>query len=274
MDNVHAVCGYCGSKILEGDEIYGCSKCRTPHHPNCWIENGKCTTYACGCGEHIRAKYKPASGDLVKVEEPDKRIIKSDAKAELLRHLDLKERYWKEYCSAKDFEKDVVEFTWKGSIEKKRFHYPALTEAGTYLDKFNEAVKERAKAIVKSKEPFLGWGWIGFMIMCNSWIFSGWRLEVYCLGLYLFLVQSYFSKKYLEETLPDSIIAAPQDYDDPELKKLVENKETALEMFAQKFQEEIEKRDKSDSTQDCCTGLMLGLSTPVKKSPKKNKFSI
>jgi len=38
-------CQVCGSPMEEG--VVLCSRCRTPHHEECWIYNGTCSTYGC-----------------------------------------------------------------------------------------------------------------------------------------------------------------------------------------------------------------------------------
>ena len=40
-------CQYCGCEI-EGKAAF-CTACETPHHRDCFEENGKCTVYACDC---------------------------------------------------------------------------------------------------------------------------------------------------------------------------------------------------------------------------------
>ena len=53
-------CPYCQSKIKqESDTIY-CSDCGTPHHIECWEENGGCTTY--GCLKNSITEVKEESG--------------------------------------------------------------------------------------------------------------------------------------------------------------------------------------------------------------------
>ncbi len=41
------ICPYCQSKIKKGADFTICSHCGTPHHRECWNENGGCTTYGC-----------------------------------------------------------------------------------------------------------------------------------------------------------------------------------------------------------------------------------
>lgn len=41
-----AKCPVCGDSIE--DDLVFCSRCKTPHHRECWNYNGKCATYACG----------------------------------------------------------------------------------------------------------------------------------------------------------------------------------------------------------------------------------
>ncbi len=40
-------CPYCQTKIKNQNEAVTCLLCRTPHHKDCWNENGGCTTYGC-----------------------------------------------------------------------------------------------------------------------------------------------------------------------------------------------------------------------------------
>jgi len=40
-------CPYCQTKIKNQNEAVTCVLCGTPHHADCWNENGGCTTYGC-----------------------------------------------------------------------------------------------------------------------------------------------------------------------------------------------------------------------------------
>ena len=41
------ICPYCQSAILLQQDPFLCPICKTPHHRECWRENGGCTTYGC-----------------------------------------------------------------------------------------------------------------------------------------------------------------------------------------------------------------------------------
>ena len=41
------ICPYCQSKIKDDLNVIVCSVCGTPHHKECYEENGGCTTYGC-----------------------------------------------------------------------------------------------------------------------------------------------------------------------------------------------------------------------------------
>jgi len=41
------ICPYCQSPIDQTEETTVCSQCMIPHHTECWLENGGCTTYGC-----------------------------------------------------------------------------------------------------------------------------------------------------------------------------------------------------------------------------------
>ena len=49
-----STCQYCGTAI-EGPVIF-CSNCDTPHHKECFLDNGRCTTYACDCTSYVDGK--------------------------------------------------------------------------------------------------------------------------------------------------------------------------------------------------------------------------
>ena len=53
-----ALCQYCGEFIQ--DRYVECLSCGTAHHHECFVENGKCTTYACGC-----VQFRQADGSLL-----------------------------------------------------------------------------------------------------------------------------------------------------------------------------------------------------------------
>jgi len=42
----HARCPYCGAPLGAGPRAC-CPRCETPHHPDCWREAGRCTTFGC-----------------------------------------------------------------------------------------------------------------------------------------------------------------------------------------------------------------------------------
>lgn len=48
-------CPYCQSAITSGDEVIVCPQCDTPHHVDCWRENGGCTTFGCARGPQAAA---------------------------------------------------------------------------------------------------------------------------------------------------------------------------------------------------------------------------
>ena len=68
MDNIEGkICPYCRYPIRKGDESCVCSICLTPHHWNCWKDNGRCSTFDCNGvpikvdnaqpGQHTNAQY-------------------------------------------------------------------------------------------------------------------------------------------------------------------------------------------------------------------------
>lgn len=41
------LCPYCRCELQEREQVIVCPACRTPHHLECWVDNGRCTTYGC-----------------------------------------------------------------------------------------------------------------------------------------------------------------------------------------------------------------------------------
>jgi hypothetical protein len=64
------ICPYCRSEFTEGPPIAICRACHTPHHRDCWHENGGCTTYGCRGAprpEDVRARRAEADEPAVEV---------------------------------------------------------------------------------------------------------------------------------------------------------------------------------------------------------------
>ena len=40
-------CPFCKTEFTATDDIVVCSDCDMPHHKDCWVENGGCTTFCC-----------------------------------------------------------------------------------------------------------------------------------------------------------------------------------------------------------------------------------
>lgn len=53
-------CPYCQTKIKNQNEAITCTLCGTPHHKDCWSENGGCTTYGC----HENPNFKNNAVDI------------------------------------------------------------------------------------------------------------------------------------------------------------------------------------------------------------------
>lgn len=47
LEHVGKMCPYCKSTISQLDKIIVCSECNMPHHEECYVENGGCTTFGC-----------------------------------------------------------------------------------------------------------------------------------------------------------------------------------------------------------------------------------
>lgn len=58
------ICPYCQSKLKKGADYTICSHCGTPHHKECWNENGGCTTYGCINNPQTERKVDLESEDI------------------------------------------------------------------------------------------------------------------------------------------------------------------------------------------------------------------
>jgi len=50
QDKAPDLCPYCRFPIEGSRPVIRCPQCGTPHHRECWQENGGCTTYGCSAG--------------------------------------------------------------------------------------------------------------------------------------------------------------------------------------------------------------------------------
>lgn len=50
---VGKVCPFCRFPIKPGEQVQVCPACATPHHLDCWRENGGCTTYGCRASPQV-----------------------------------------------------------------------------------------------------------------------------------------------------------------------------------------------------------------------------
>lgn len=53
VSNQGGECQICGSPFHLDHGVIRCSRCRTPHHLECWKYNGRCSTFACGETRYI-----------------------------------------------------------------------------------------------------------------------------------------------------------------------------------------------------------------------------
>lgn len=58
------VCPYCRTPIDAEIEALDCPSCGTPHHQECWDENGGCTVFGCASAPVEEAKITVSSFDL------------------------------------------------------------------------------------------------------------------------------------------------------------------------------------------------------------------
>src|SRR5579871_6961924 len=58
------VCPYCRSPIGDGDAALACEGCGTPHHADCYAENGGCTVFGCSKAPVDEPKISISTSDL------------------------------------------------------------------------------------------------------------------------------------------------------------------------------------------------------------------
>jgi hypothetical protein len=59
-----AICPYCAEAVTSGTaEAHFCATCGTPHHEDCWQENGGCTVFGCASA--------PPEEDKVRIDQPE-----------------------------------------------------------------------------------------------------------------------------------------------------------------------------------------------------------
>ncbi|MEO6802494.1 MAG: NINE protein [Granulicella sp.] len=61
---VAEVCPYCRAAFEAEDEVTRCPSCGTPHHADCFAENGGCTIFGCAAAPADEAKISVGAGDL------------------------------------------------------------------------------------------------------------------------------------------------------------------------------------------------------------------
>ncbi len=59
-----ATCPYCRCEIKEEDERKDCPVCATPHHADCFAENGGCTLFGCSQAPAEEAKISLSAQEL------------------------------------------------------------------------------------------------------------------------------------------------------------------------------------------------------------------
>jgi TM2 domain-containing membrane protein YozV len=62
-----AVCPYCRASVSETDERVICDGCDTPHHRDCYEENGGCTVFGCRCAPADEPKLRVSSPELTRL---------------------------------------------------------------------------------------------------------------------------------------------------------------------------------------------------------------
>jgi len=132
-------CPFCQSNIKSDNEVHYCKECGTPHHYECWEENGGCTTY--GCGQNpVSAKVHVDVGNMTvkQLQElkdkfnftPEKYCLFCNGKIEFdsvyCKHCGNKVVTNLPKVHSQDFVNEYEE-RYKEKLRKKRIKYTAIT---------------------------------------------------------------------------------------------------------------------------------------------------
>lgn len=64
------VCPFCKTTFSATDDIVVCSSCEMPHHKDCWVENGGCTTFGCmGTINAVSGQANSVTNTEMRIEE-------------------------------------------------------------------------------------------------------------------------------------------------------------------------------------------------------------
>lgn len=67
---MNAACPYCRVPFEADDERISCEVCATPHHPDCYAENGGCTIFGCTKAPIDEPKISVSTADLRSAARP------------------------------------------------------------------------------------------------------------------------------------------------------------------------------------------------------------
>src|ERR1700756_1593630 len=65
-----AACPYCRAPFESEDELISCEACATPHHADCYAENGGCTVFGCSRAPVGEPKISISNSDFSDVAQP------------------------------------------------------------------------------------------------------------------------------------------------------------------------------------------------------------
>lgn len=111
------ICPYCQSKIKDDLDMIVCSLCGSPHHKECYEENGGCTTYGCKNNPGtIKQEVNPNAVDVGGLTIPAARVLVTQTKLiqcpECKKEIEENSHYCK-YCGYnlidKKYDEDIQE---------------------------------------------------------------------------------------------------------------------------------------------------------------------
>lgn len=125
-ENENSHCQICG-KELEGQLVW-CTRCKTPHHADCWSYTEVCSTYGCGSKRSVESLAAAAVFDDYPVVEKDSAPSFTDkteevchAIAQILAFICKPSHYYEKFCLLITFSNtrgnaSTILVLWIGSI--------------------------------------------------------------------------------------------------------------------------------------------------------------
>ena len=181
MNYIGRICPFCENEIEEGDFVVFCSRCKTPHHFDCWKANKGCTTYACDGKLMTLEEYEnaPAPVNYARTESGGSSISKKTIQNTGEKRMELKalkcpnctgalevedglDTFFCKYCGYKIVMADLSEAAYKAKSAVIQYRHEETMQDKEHLEakarwERQEITKQRDdKRIIKVFMIFMG----------------------------------------------------------------------------------------------------------------------